>query len=213
MATIKAKNGKVLLKNGKAACKCCVPNCGELGLSIGEDNLFQITEKEYIDYHNGGNWRVVVTDTFYRSVFSFSGWEFTTSGYGSKEFNYQKSGCSRSFSSGFSYPLTTIYPDDDRTYTSSSGYSFHEISYLLQIINKNFYIKFGTFFSWANFGTLPPEHSSFFYTGNVEGTINGNTIKMHSVWNDLLGSFAREYGLPYINNSICTLEVTFTPNK
>jgi len=207
MATIKAKNGKVILKNGKAACECCVPNC-PIYFDLGEENVFEITKKEYFDYHNRGNWKVFITDEIYRSFRSFTGYRFTQFGSGSKEFNYQLSGCYRGFGSGFTYPVTTIVGGGEPFVIPGS--SNHDLFYALQIINKKFYMKFGNWFSWAIFGALPPEESGFF--GKAEGTINGNTIKMHSRWNDPTGSFAREYGLPYINNSICTLEVTFTPN-
>lgn len=212
MSTIKIKNGKVLLKNGKAACECCVPDCYTTDIPITSDNCFEITKEEYINYYKGGNWIVTHEDQFALTIIAYGSLGRYTqkySGNGSKNFNYQTPiGCKNGFSGYFDYPSERQWSWGGYTgFISEFHRVYHSVGYNLFISNKRFYVFFDGSFSYVVFGSNSP------LPVGIDSTceIDGNNIKLSSsgVW---ASRFDASTGNSVLNNSTSNLTVTFIPN-
>jgi hypothetical protein len=196
MATVKLNSdGKVILKNNKVSCECCVV-CN--GPTSGV-NVFQITKEEYDNYYKGGTWNVSGTVTIQESTSTGNSSNGTSGG----SFSVQSYGCN--FSHYESFKSIVTYIENNGTPGDISYQQSYGISYNLGRSGVNFYIYLcgGVPF---NEGTVTCNNSGGTGQGTPTANIDGNNIQLISNW--LPGWM----GLPgYSNTSTSNLIATFTP--
>jgi hypothetical protein len=205
MATIKLQNGKVVLKDGKASCTCCIRVCNGSFL-ITDRNVFEITKSEYNAYINGGTWDIQTTWVHNESYsgYGYLGSESATAvGGGSANSSKFSEGCVHSVSGTISTSVlfTIIRLSGTNTFTVNSVFSTG-MGLSLKVYENKYYARYNAYSVVSDSDVYEPNR----YPRNVNFTIQGSRLDAYGAW--IPGWSDRPN---YTNNSTSTLTATFTP--
>lgn len=207
MATIKTKNGKVLLKNGKASCECCEAICN--GPTSGQ-NVFEITNKEYNAYFSGGTWNVSTIWTQIESAQPIDpdNPNCLSNGSGNGNVSLVQTGCIHNVN-GTANATATYSGDCSGNFTDNYTFTFG-IALNIGISTSNPKKYYAQYYAYSNVSNSSLSSSPSGYPATVNFSVDGNNLIAFGNW---FPGWRNPDPNKYTNNSTITLTATFTPNQ